>query len=154
MSHVIKVVADVIGITLKHATTKHAQTIWRPEQSHASIKQALNNKAGERRSLWHEYASIVVLNYNTSYHTSIACEPGRVFHCRIPHNILDLEKGIHPKQAPKPTLQNSKVVLDQTQMIYQDVCRNAMQVYIKYKAYFDKKANSSKLKEADNVYVF
>ena len=27
MSHVIKEVAGVLGITLKHATTKHAQTI-------------------------------------------------------------------------------------------------------------------------------
>ena len=29
MSHVIKEVAGVLGITLKHATTKHAQTIER-----------------------------------------------------------------------------------------------------------------------------
>ena len=41
MSHVIKEVASVPGITLKHATTKHAQTIGLLEQSHASIKQAL-----------------------------------------------------------------------------------------------------------------
>ena len=38
-------------------------------------------------------------------------------------------------------------------MIYQDVRKNAMQIYIKYQAYYDKKANSSKLKEADYVYV-
>ena len=34
MSHVIKEVAGVLGITLKHATTKHAQTIWLLEQPH------------------------------------------------------------------------------------------------------------------------
>ena len=38
-------------------------------------------------------------------------------------------------------------------MIYQDAYRNAMQVYIKYKAYYDKKTNASKLREADYVYV-
>ena len=38
-------------------------------------------------------------------------------------------------------------------MIYQDVRRNAMQAYIKYKAYYDEKANASKLKKADYVYV-
>ena len=38
MSHVIKEVASVLGITLNHATTKHAQTIGLLEQSHASIK--------------------------------------------------------------------------------------------------------------------
>ena len=37
-SHVIKL-AGVLGITLKHATTKHAQTIGLFERSHASIKQ-------------------------------------------------------------------------------------------------------------------
>ena len=38
-------------------------------------------------------------------------------------------------------------------MIHQDVRKNALQAYIKYKAYYDKKANASKLKEADYVYV-
>ena len=37
-SHVIKEVAGVLGVTLKHATTKHAQTIGLLERSHASIK--------------------------------------------------------------------------------------------------------------------
>ena len=38
-------------------------------------------------------------------------------------------------------------------MIYQDVRKNTMQAYIKYKAYYDQKANASKLKEADYVYI-
>ena len=38
-------------------------------------------------------------------------------------------------------------------MIHQDVRKNIMQAYIKYKAYYDKKANASKLKEADYVYI-
>ena len=84
ISHVIKEVTGVLGITLKHATTKHAQTIGLLERSHASIKQALKIETGERRSLWHKYINIPVLNYNTSYHTSIGCEPSRVFHGRIP----------------------------------------------------------------------
>ena len=41
LSHVLKEVAGVLGITLKHATTRHAQTIGLLERSHASIKQAL-----------------------------------------------------------------------------------------------------------------
>ena len=72
-SNVIKEVAGVLGITLKHATNKHAQTIGLLQQSHASIKQALKIETGERRSLWHKYVSIAVLNYNTSYHASIGC---------------------------------------------------------------------------------
>ena len=83
-SNVIKEVAGVLGITLKHAATKHAQTIGQLERSHASIKQALKIETGEWRSLWQKYVSIAVLNYNTSYHASISCEPSRVFHGRIP----------------------------------------------------------------------
>ena len=44
-------VTGVLGITLKHATTKHAQTIGLLERSHASIKKALEI---ERTSLWHK----------------------------------------------------------------------------------------------------
>ena len=73
-AQVIKVVADVVGNFLKHATTKHAQTIGLLERSHASIKQAFKIETGERRSVWHRYVSIAVPNYNTSYPTSFGCE--------------------------------------------------------------------------------
>ena len=153
MSHVIKEVAGVLGITLRHATTRHAQTFGLLERSHASVKQALKIETGERRSLWHKYVNIAVLNYKTSYHTSIGCEPSRVFHGRIPYNILDLKLGIRPQLQPIPTSQIAQDALDQTEMIHQDVCKNAMQAYIKYKAFYDKKADASKLKEADYLYV-
>ena len=153
MSQAIKEVAGVLGITLKHATTKHAQTIGLLERSHMSIKQALKIETSEWRSFWHKYVSIAVLHYNTSYHKSISCEPSRVFHGRIPYNILDLKLGIRPQQQPIPTSQIAQDVLDQTEMIHQDIRKNTMQAYIKYKAYYDKKANASKLKEADYVYI-
>ena len=101
-SHVIKEVAGVLGITLKHATTKHAQTFGLLERSYESIKQSLKIEKVERRSLWHKYISIAVLNYNTSYHSSIGCKPSRVFHGRIPYNILDLKLGIRPQKIPAP----------------------------------------------------
>ena len=72
-SHVIKEVAGVLDITLKHATTKHAQTIGLLERSHASLKQSLTIETGKGRSLWQKYVNIAVLNYNTSYHSSIGC---------------------------------------------------------------------------------
>ena len=153
MSHVIKEVAGVLGITLKHATTKQAQTIGLLGRSYASIKQALKIETGERRSLWNKYTNSAVLNYNTSYHTSIGCEPSRVFHGRIPYNVLDLKLGIRPQQQPIPASQIAHEFLEQTEMIHQDVRKNIMQAYIKYKAYYDKKANASKLKEADYVYI-
>ena len=153
MSHVTKEVARVLGITLKHANTKHAQTIGLLQRSHASIKQALKTETGERRSLWHKYVNTAVLNYNTSYHTSIGLEPSRVFHGRIPYNVLDIKMGVHPQQQPILISQITQDVLDQTEIIHQDVRKNAMQAYIKYKAYYDKQAKASKLKDAGYVYV-
>ena len=73
MSSVIKEKAGVLGITLKHATKEHAQTIWLLERSHASIRQASKIETGERRPLWHKHVSIAFLNYNTSYQASIGC---------------------------------------------------------------------------------
>ena len=135
-SHVIKEVAGVLGITLKHATTKHALTIGLLEQSHASIEQALKIETGERRSLWHKYVSIAVLNYNTPYHASIGCEPSRVFHGRIHNNIRVLKMGIRPQKISSPDSHIAQDVLQQTGMIFQDVCKIAMQSYFKYKAYY------------------
>ena len=66
---------------------------------------------------------------------------------------MDLKLGIRPQQQSIPTSQIAQEVLEQTEMIHQDVRKNIMQAYIKYKAYYDKKANASKLKEADYVYI-
>ena len=153
MSHVTREVAVVLGITLKHATRKHAQAIGLLERSHASIKQALQTDSGERRSLWHKYVSIAVLNYNTSYHTSIGCESSRVFHGRFPYNILDLKMGIRPQKNPSLNSKIAQDLLQQTEMIFRDVRKSAMQAYIKYKAYYNKKVNASKLKQADYVFI-
>ena len=152
-STVIKEVAGVLGITLKHATTKHAQTTGLLERSHASIKQALEIETGERRSLWHKYVSTAVVNYNTSYHASIGCEPSRVIYGRIPYNILGLKMGIRPQQIPPPDSQIAQDVLEHTETIFQDVRKNPMQAYLKCKAYYDRKANASKLKKADYVFI-
>ena len=127
MSHVRKEVAGVLGITLKHATTKHGQTIGLLERYHASIKQTLKIETGEQRSLWHKNVNIAVLNYNTSYHTSIGCEPSRVFHGRIPYDVLDLKLGICPQQQPIPTSQIAQDLLEQTKRIHEDVRKQAMQ---------------------------
>ena len=85
--------------------------------------------------MWHKYVSIAIMNYKTSHHRSIGCEPSRVFHGRFPYNILGLQLGIRPQQQPIPTSQIEQDVPDQTEVFYQDVCKNAMHAYIKCKAY-------------------
>ena len=103
--------------------------------------------------MWHKYINIAILIYNTSYHTSIGCEPSRVFHEFVPYNVLDLKMGICPQTKLTPNSQIAEDVLKHTEMIFHDVRKNTMQAYIKNKAYYQKKAIASKLKEQQYVYV-
>ena len=84
ISQVKKEMAEVLGITLQHTTTKHAQTTGMLERTHASLKSSLKIDTGERRSMWRKYVNNAVLNYNTSYHTSNGCEPSRMIRGRHP----------------------------------------------------------------------
>ena len=86
-SQVTKEIAAVLNIELKPATTKHAQTIGLLERTHASVKAHLKAAIGEFRNIWHKFLPLAVLNHNTTYHATLGCEPTRVFHGRIPHNI-------------------------------------------------------------------
>ena len=153
MFHVIKEMADVLGITLKHAITKHAQTIGMLERSDVSVKQAVKIETGDGRSLWHKYVSIAVLNFNISSRAIIGCEPSRVFHGRIPYKNLDLKMSSRPEQITIPTSQIVRRILDLTEMIYQDVRENTMQAFFKKKLITTKKSLLQNSKKTDFVYV-
>ena len=62
VSQVVHEVAGTLGINLKHATTKHAQTIGVLERAHATIKTSLKMASGEYRKQWHKYLPIAILN--------------------------------------------------------------------------------------------
>ena len=141
------------GVELKHATMKHAQTIGLLERTHASVKTQLKAATGEFRHNWHKFLPLAVLHHNTTYHASLGCEPSRVFHGRIPHNILDYKLGYNPN--PKYQLHTDvaeeiqrrmRILLDQTK-------KNIMQSYLKYKAYYDRKAKASPLETTDYCYI-
>ena len=61
--------------------------------------------------------------------------------------------GIRLQNIPSPDSQIAQDLLEQTEMTFQDVRKNDMQAYIKYKAYYDEKANLSKFKPTDYVYI-
>ena len=52
----------ILEIQNSHASTKHAQTVEILERTHSSIKTALKLSTGERRSMWHKYVQIAVMN--------------------------------------------------------------------------------------------
>ena len=61
--------------------------------------------------------------------------------------------GIRPQRKLRPKSQIAEDVLKQTEMIFYDVRKNTMKTYIKYKAYYSKNTNASKLKKQNYVYV-
>ena len=133
VSQVIHEVAEVLGINMKHATTKHAQTIGVLERAHAAIKTSLKMASGEYRKQRHKYLPIAILNYNTTYHSSIDCEPSRVFHGRVPHNILDHKLGLGFNPNIAPTTDFAEELLRRTKTLNDEIKKNVMQSYIKYK---------------------
>ena len=145
ISEAMEQTTKVLGIQLKHATTKHAQTIGILERTHASLKDSLKIMTGERRTMWHQLLPMAVLNYNTSYHSSLGCGPSRVFHGRVPYNVLDLKYEI--KRHPEAITSNevAEGVLQQTKQIVNQTHQSLMQSYVRYKLNYDKKASANPL---------
>ena len=133
VSQVIHEVAEILGINLKHATTKHAQTIGVLERAHATIKTSLKMASGEYRKQWHKYLPIAILNYNTTYHSSIDCEPSRVFQGRVPQNILDDKLGLRFNPNTTPTTDFAEELLRRTKILHDKTKKNVMQFYIRFK---------------------
>ena len=90
-------IAQTLDIRINQASIEHAQTIGILEKTHATLKTSMKISTGERRSMWHNYKHIAVMNYNTSYHERLGCEPTSVLHVRIPYNILDIKLGLEPE---------------------------------------------------------
>ena len=152
-STIIAEITQILGITLKCATTKHPQTIGKLERTHASLKTNLKMASGEYRRQWHKYLPLAVLNYNTTYHSSIGCEPSKVFHGRIPYNVLDHKLGNNPNKNFLPTTEFAEEVQQRTQILIDQTKKNIMQSLLKYKDYYDRKAKAAPLKEKDYCFV-
>ena len=152
-STIIAEVTQILGITLKCATTKHPQTIGKLERTHASLKTNLKMACGEHRRQLHKYLPLAVLNHNTTYHASIGCEPTRVFHGRIPFNILDHKLGNNPNEQINPTTEFAEEIQHRTKILIDKTKQNIMQSYIKYKEHYDRKAKAAPLKENEYCFV-
>ena len=152
-STIIAEVTQILGITLKCATTKHPQTIGKLERTHVSLKTNLKMASGEYRRQWHKYLPLAVLNYNTTNPSSIGCEPSKVFHGRIPFNVLDHKLGNNPNKYFLPTTKLAEEVQNRTRVLIDQTKKNIMQSCLKYKDYYDRKAKAAPLREKDNCFV-
>ena len=118
VSQVIHEVAEILGISLKRATTKLAQTIGVLERAHATIKASFKTASGEYRKQWHKYLPNAILNYNTKNHSSIDCEPSRVFHGRVIHNFLDQKLELRFNPIITPNTDFAEKLLRRTEILF------------------------------------
>ena len=109
--------------------------------------------SGEYRRQWHKYLLLAVLSYNTSYHSTLGCEPSRMFHGRIPYNILDHKLGPNPNPTVLPTTDFAEEFQRRTKVLFDVTKKNLMQPYLKYKKYYDRKAKASPLKQNDYCFI-
>ena len=151
-SKLINETAQILGIQIRCATTKHQQTIGKLERTHASLKTNLKMASGEYRRQWHKYLPLAVLNYNTSYHSTLGCERSRIFPGRIPYNSLDHKLGHNPNPAVLPKTDFAEEFQRRTQNLLDATKKNNMQSYLKYKEYYDRKAKASPLPQ--NIVLF
>ena len=107
--------------------------------------------SGDYRRQWHKYLPLAVLNYNTTYHATR--EPSRIFHGRIPYNILDHKLGLNPNPKVLPTTDFADEFQRRTQIILDNTKKNIMQSYLKYKEYYDRKAKAALLKQNDYCFI-
>ena len=96
---------------------------------------------------------LAVQNHNSSYHASIGCEPTKVFHGRIPYDILDHKLGINPNEQINPTTKFAKEIQNWRKLLIDKTKQNIMQLYIKYREYYDRKAKAAPLKKNEYCFV-
>ena len=103
--------------------------------------------------MWHQFLPMAVLNYNTSYHSSLGCEPSKVFHGRVPYKVLDFKYGL--KRSPEVPTNNeiAEGILRQTKEIVNQAKQSLMQSYVRHKLHYDKKASANPLVANDYCYA-
>ena len=150
-SRVVEELEKILGIRLKWATTKHPQTIGKSERTQASLKRNLKMTSGEYRRQWHKYLPMAVLNTNTTYHSSLGCEPSGIVHGRVPYNILDHRLGLNPNPKVIPTTDFAEELQRRAPIFINKTKKNIMQSYLKYKDYYDRKAKAAPLEQGDFI---
>ena len=94
-----------------------------------------------------------MLNYNTTCHFSIGCEPSKVFHGRIPYTVLDHKKELTLTKFFCQHLNLRKEVQQRTQLLIDKTNNNIKRSYLKYKGNYDRKAKAAPPKGKDYCFI-
>ena len=93
----------------------------------------------------HKYLPLAVLNYNTTYHSSIGCKPSQVIHGCNYYNVPDHKIGNNRNRNFLPTTEFAEELLKSTHILIHKMKENIMQSYEPYKEDYDRKAKAAPL---------
>ena len=160
-SDFVNQIAPTLDIRIIHVTTKHAEPLGLLERilkrilervTHASLKTSQKTSTGEPRTMWQKYVQIAVMNYNTSYHESLLCEPTTVFHGQIPYNFLDIKLGLKQERKKDAKEDLMDELQKQIAEIHQAAKNNLTQSFLNTSDIMIRKATAMPLKV--NVYCY
>ena len=83
MPHLLHELVQLIEIKLLNASMTHQQTIGVVKRTHLALTKILNFRNNKTFTHLHRYLKLATFINNTSYHTSIGCEPTVTFHGRL-----------------------------------------------------------------------
>ena len=139
--------ANILQVVLKHCTLKHALTIGLHESNHAPLKQILRvSKKNQNSSGWQRSVDISVFMHNTTFAPALVCTPSDFFHGRTPINLLDPRFENTKLWESHPKYDCFKELQYKTTKLFSSVKDNLISPYLKYKKYYDRRANATALK--------
>lgn len=146
VSKLLHELTSILEVTLNHASVKHSQTIGAVERSHAELKKVLKIYESDRVSNWHKYVDYAIFVHNTTYHSSIGCTPSLLFHGREPLTPLELRFRANIIDKVETSYDFNRELKDAVTKMHASAKDNAVQAYLKYRTYYDKKAFAQPLK--------
>ena len=145
VSELLHELTKLLEIQLEHASLKHPQTVGVVESSHSALKRFLKLNTNEQWNDWFKYVHLATFFHNTSYHSAIGCSPTVLFHGLEPLKPLDLRFNNTLIERFSP---NSEYVIglqDAMNKKFSDTKIKLTEMYNKYRAYYDCKAEAKPL---------
>ena len=147
VSDLMHELTKLLEIKLEHASLKHPQTVGVVECSHSALKRILKLNTTEQWSDWYKYVQLAAFIHNTSYHFAIGTSPTALFHGREPLKPLDLRFNNSWLERAQPTTEYVLALQDAMLQKFSDAKSKLTEMYNRYRAYYDYKAEAQPLKQ-------
>ena len=112
---------------------------------HSALKRDLQLNTNEQWNDWFKYVQVATFVNNTSYHSAIGCSPTVLFHGREPIEPLNLRFNNTLIEQFSPTCEYVIALQDAMNKKFPETKLKLSEMYNKYRAYYDCKAEAEQL---------